>query len=228
MIKLYQTLTPELLKAGIDAANEHGLQAIGHLMMTDWTTAAELGIDGIVHMLPAQAELLPAHARAAYLAGIKGTQMMFQWFEYADLDAPEIARMTQALARERVHLDPTLVALESIFFADQPHVTQNPALADVPAALRDTWQRGGSITPGWSGEDFRAAHAAFAKALALTRKLHEGGVQLLAGTDLSMPWLAPGDSFHRELELLHTAGIAPGDVLRIATANGAAALGMQD
>lgn len=225
-IKLYQFLTPDLLKAGIDAAHAHGLPAIGHLMATDWTTAAELGIDGIVHMLPASPELLPAAERKPYRDGITGTQMTYQWFEHADLDAPEIARMIATLARERVHFDPTLVAVESMFFGDETRITKNPALASVPAALRDTWSAGFTLTPGWSARDFERSHAAFEKALRLTKRMHDGGVLLLAGTDLCMPWLAAGDSLHRELELLVDAGIAPAEVLRIATLNGATALGI--
>lgn len=228
VIKLYQTLTPELLRAGLEAAHAHGLPAIGHLMATDWTTAAELGIDGIVHMLPASPALLPEAQRQPYLDGITGTQMMYQWFTHADLKAPEIARMIETLAREQVHFDPTLVAVESIFFADQPRITRNPALATVPAVLRKNWDGDFSMTPGWREGDFGAAHAAFAKALRLTRMMHEGGVPLLAGTDLSMPWLAAGDSFHRELELLVEAGIPEAGVLRIATLNGAVALGTAD
>jgi imidazolonepropionase-like amidohydrolase len=40
-----------------------------------------------------------------------------------------------------------------------------------------------------------------------------------------MPWLAPGASLHRELELLAEAGIPPLEVLRIATGNAGRALG---
>jgi imidazolonepropionase-like amidohydrolase len=40
--------------------------------------------------------------------------------------------------------------------------------------------------------------------------------------------MTPGVSFHRELELLVAAGIPPLEVLRIATHNGAEALGILD
>jgi imidazolonepropionase-like amidohydrolase len=35
-----------------------------------------------------------------------------------------------------------------------------------------------------------------------------------------MPWMTPGASLHRELELFVDAGISPADTLRIATQNG--------
>lgn len=224
MIKLYQGLPPNLVKAGIDAAHAHGLPALGHLMATDWTTAAELGIDGIVHMLPASPALLPAHQRNAYVRGITGTQMMYQWFMYADLDAPEITRMIDTLAANGVAFDPTLVVVESIFHGDDPRQTDAAAFKDVPEALRASWQ-GFSLTTGWQPTDFAQARDQFPKALELTRRMHEAGVPLIAGSDLGNPWIAP-DSLHRELELLNLAGIPPAEVIRIATLNGATALGI--
>ncbi|MDX1421448.1 MAG: amidohydrolase family protein, partial [Rubricoccaceae bacterium] len=62
----------------------------------------------------------------------------------------------------------------------------------------------------------------------LTRRLHDAGVPLAAGSDLPNPHVIPGASLHEELRLLHAAGIPPLDVLRIATHNGAAALGLAD
>jgi imidazolonepropionase-like amidohydrolase len=41
------------------------------------------------------------------------------------------------------------------------------------------------------------------------------------------PWVAPGASLHRELELLVSAGIPSLEVLRMATRNGARSLGIE-
>jgi imidazolonepropionase-like amidohydrolase len=62
--------------------------------------------------------------------------------------------------------------------------------------------------------------------LALVKRLHTGGVLLTAGSDVTNPWVIPGESLHQELELLNQAGIAPREVLRIGTRNGARALGI--
>ncbi len=63
--------------------------------------------------------------------------------------------------------------------------------------------------------------------LELTKKLYDGGVPLAAGSDLPNPWVIPGVSLHHELRLLHSAGIPPLEVLKIATSGGAAALGLE-
>ena len=56
---------------------------------------------------------------------------------------------------------------------------------------------------------------------AVTRMMHDAGVKLLAGTDVSFI-NAPGFSLHDELELLVAAGLPPAAALRAATSNPAA------
>lgn len=60
-------------------------------------------------------------------------------------------------------------------------------------------------------------------------RLHRAGVPLLPGTDssgLDRPAVTPGVSMLRELELLRGAGISGADLMRIAAANPARALGI--
>ena len=57
-IKLYVGLTPDLVKAAIDEAHFYGKKVIGHLYMTSWTDAANLGIDALTHGVPVSPFLL--------------------------------------------------------------------------------------------------------------------------------------------------------------------------
>ncbi len=57
--------------------------------------------------------------------------------------------------------------------------------------------------------------------------LNREGVVLTVGTDLMNPWMTPGVSYHREMELLAAAGLTSQDVLIAATRNGAIALGLE-
>lgn len=56
--------------------------------------------------------------------------------------------------------------------------------------------------------------------------MYDSGVKILSGTDIPNFELVPGESLHHELELLVEAGISPMDVIKIATMNGAEALGL--
>jgi imidazolonepropionase-like amidohydrolase len=58
------------------------------------------------------------------------------------------------------------------------------------------------------------------------RRLHREGVRLTVGSDLASPWVIPGVALHQEMALLESAGIRPSEVLRLATHNGAEALGI--
>jgi imidazolonepropionase-like amidohydrolase len=49
--------------------------------------------------------------------------------------------------------------------------------------------------------------------------LHRQGVEILAGTDVSNPFCAPGFSLHDELVLLVEAGLSPLQALQSATVN---------
>lgn len=65
-------------------------------------------------------------------------------------------------------------------------------------------------------------------ALASVRALHEGGVEILAGSDAPNPGTAHGASLHHELELLVRAGLTPAQALRAATEAPARRFGLAD
>jgi len=65
------------------------------------------------------------------------------------------------------------------------------------------------------------------KVLRLTKMLYDNGIPILSGSDIPNLDLVPGVSLHHELELLVEAGIPPLEVIKIATSNGAQALGIE-
>ena len=222
MAKLYVMLDPEMLKAAIDEAHAQGIETIAHLMTTSWTQAAELGIDNIVHIVPGSADLLPVDARAGYRESrMRGTQFMYEWFARVDLDGAEIAEMIEALVRNDVSIDPTLVMFEGMIRGDDPYYTDSEALGLAAPSMVENWRTLFHFNIGWSEADYLDARATWPTFLELARRLHEADVVLTAGTDANNPWIVPGHSFHRELELLVQAGIPPLEVLSIATRNGA-------
>ncbi len=59
----------------------------------------------------------------------------------------------------------------------------------------------------------------------VVKALHDGGAQLLIGTDSGIDIVAPGNSIHDELAEFSAAGLSPYEVLRIATVDAADFLG---
>lgn len=220
VIKIYGSMTPELTKVAIEEAHAAGLPVIGHLQRTTWTEAAKLGIDGIEHFAPWAPSYLPEAARASYQQSLFGR---VYWLEHVDVNGPEIAEMIAAMKEHGVTLDPTLIALHTKFFGNDPRWLQNRDLALAPRAFTSGWAAG-SFTKGWTDAQYAEAQQAWPKQLALIRKIYEGGVRLTVGTDTPTPWIVPGTSVHDEMALLVSAGIPPAAVLEMATRNAARAL----
>jgi imidazolonepropionase-like amidohydrolase len=189
-IKLYVGLTPDLVKAAIDEAHFNEKKVIGHLYMTSWTDAANLGIDALTHGVPVSPFLLSEANQQRFSNAGDHPFNHLLWLDLVDLNGPEINKMIMALVNNDIPVDPTLNVYEAII-KEEP---QNQYL--------------------WS------------KVLQLSKMLYDNGVTILSGTDIPNFDLVPGASLHHELELLVEAGIPPLEVIKIATRNGAQALGI--
>ena len=191
-VKLYVGLYPNLVKTAIDEAHNQGIKVIGHLYLTSWTDAANLGIEALTHGVPVSPFLLSKDKREIFIENGRGPFDHFLWLNLVDLNSTKINEMINALVKNKVPVDPTLSIYEAML-KDDP---QNQHL--------------------WS------------KVLQLTKILYDHGVTIMSGTDIPNFGLIPGVSLHHELELLVKAGINPLNVIKIATSNGAEALGILD
>ena len=200
-VKLYVGLPPNLVKAAIDEAHSQGIGVIGHLYMTTWTYAANLGIDALAHGVPVNPFLLPSgDKREQFLENNGGPFDHFLWLDLVDLNSTEIEEMVNALVENDIPVDPTLSIYEAMLKGD----THDDHFYDPQNQLR------------------------WAKVLKLTKIMYDNGVQILSGSDIPNFGLIPGASLHNELELLVEAGIKPLEVIEIATNNGATALGIDE
>jgi len=200
-VKLYVGLTPELVQAAIKEAHSNGIKVIGHLYLTSWTYAANLGvgdcktavngIDALAHGVPVSPFLLSEANREKFLEAGDHPFNHFLWLDLVDLHGPEIKEMIKAVACHSVPVDPTLDIYEAMI-EDEPQ-------------YQYLWP----------------------KILQLTKMLYDAGVPILSGTDIPNFDLVAGASLHHELELLVEAGIPPMEVIKIATRNGAQALGIE-
>jgi imidazolonepropionase-like amidohydrolase len=191
-VKLYVGLYPNLVKTAINEAHNQGIKVIGHLYLTSWTDAANLGIDALTHGVPVSPFLLSKDKREIFIENGRGPFDHFLWLNLVDLNSTKINEMINALVKNKIPVDPTLSIYEAML-KDDP---QDQHL--------------------WS------------KVLQLTKILYDHGVTIMSGTDIPNFGLIPGISLHHELELLVKAGINPLNVIKIATSNGADALGILD
>jgi hypothetical protein len=224
-IKLYAGIDAASIRAAVDEAHRRRLRVIGHLQRTSWTEAALAGIDFIAHGANWHGAYVTTGRQAEY-AKLGGTmRARISWLEWLDLEGAAVDSMVRALRERRVSVDPTLVAYHTKFWWRDSVYQHDPDVALVPE-VQENWRVLGMPTRDWSAQEFDRAQAAWPRMLALVRRLHRGGVQLTVGSDLASPWVIPGVAFHQELALLEAAGISRAVVLRMATRNGAEALGI--
>jgi imidazolonepropionase-like amidohydrolase len=113
-IKLYVGLTPDLLKAAIDEAHSRGIKVIGHLYLTSWTKAANLGIDFLTHGVPVSPFLLSEDKQQIFNLTGGGPFDHSLWLDLVDLNGTEIKNMIDSLVQNQIPVDPTLSIYEAI------------------------------------------------------------------------------------------------------------------
>jgi len=109
-----------------------------------------------------------------------------------------------------------------ILFAQQPHLLSDPKLRSFTSQADYALAAESEV---FSMLDPKILGQAYAGLLASVRQGHEMGVKLLAGTDALNPNVFYGHGLHTELWHLARSGIAPIDILRIATIQAAETVG---
>jgi imidazolonepropionase-like amidohydrolase len=229
-IKLYAQLPPELVAAAVEQAHALGLPVLGHMGATGWGEAARLGVDMLVHSgwgTPMDELVDLPDPDAASDA---------EWYA-AWADAPNGERLP-ALARILVEHDVVVVPTLSITQASGlgADATLLPEFrtdlapdAHLAHWWTDGWQeRHPQYDPDSAEEAQLLATVYVPGALGILRAWYEQGVRLGVGTDVGNSWMTPGFIYHHELALYQQAGIPPLAILRMATHDGAQALGILD
>jgi imidazolonepropionase-like amidohydrolase len=114
-IKLYVGLSPDLVKAAVDEAHSRGIKVIGHLYLTSWTDASNLGIDFLTHGVPVSPFLLDENGQKIFNHSSGGPFDHSLWLDLVDFNSTEIRDMIESLVQNQIPVDPTLSIYEAIF-----------------------------------------------------------------------------------------------------------------
>lgn len=241
-IKVYDGLSRDEYQAIADESKRDGIPFAGHVpiavSLEDAADAGQLSMEHLIKMAeacstrPAGAAPVrrpvnsgsmpsPAAMRAQILQRMTGLNSTFS------LDA--CAPLFQRLVRDHTWQVPTLTVLRGTYYALDSAFRDDPRRAYMAAADTAWWQ--GLVRQRqqiFQPADVAVAKTFFAHHEQIVGAMHRAGVQVLAGTDVSNPWVYWGFSLHDELANLVESGFTPMEALQAATIQPARFLGATD
>jgi imidazolonepropionase-like amidohydrolase len=221
--KAYQTVTPEELKAAIEAVHAHGQKITGHLCSVGFTEAANMGIDDLEHGIVVDTEFYSGKKHGVCPPRAAAKEMA----DSLDMSGAPVMTMIHDLVSHHVAVTSTLSIFESF-------VPNRPPMAFM---MRE---KGSMMVEAWAGvmetrgeisehADKSPYAVLFKKEMQFEREFAKAGGLLLAGCDpTGYGGILPGLGDERNLELLVEAGFTPEQAIQIYTENGAKYLGRED
>ena len=217
-VKVYWNLQRAPFLAIAEEARRRGMRVAGHVpYLVKPSEASDAGMASIEHLteIPMECSSKEAELRAIDPAKWSAAEDAIMW---GTRDPRKCGELAAKLAANRTWQVPTLVMHRTLSFDYDESIVTQDALRWVPAAKRRAWfTEREKVRKGSSPEIRAMMRTAFRAHLALLKQLHRAGVPILAGSDVGMPFVFPGDSLHDELALLVEAGLTPMEALRSAT-----------
>jgi imidazolonepropionase-like amidohydrolase len=214
-VKAYEDLTVADLRALEAAAKKNGLQMLGH----------------VPTQLSYEQALVPETQHfmgVAPPASLPRDQIVERQIDWHAVDRARLDRIVAVTLEHGIVNTPTLVSHERLAgLADPEAARRDPAVQLMPRMYRDVaW----SPTEGFAfyrhlpAIDFVKLRDSLAKKKKLLYELYRAGAELRIGTDTPQPFVVPGASVHREMQIFHETGIPAEEVWAIATWKGARGL----
>lgn len=210
--KGYMFIDKPTLKAAIDEAHAKGLKVTGHLCAVTYREAAEMGIDQLEHGFSVSTDFVP---------GKKENACPLFAAPIASADSPKVRDLIRFLIDKKVTVTSTLAVIYNMTTLD---TTIRPeVLAAMAPDTRDMFLN------VYNKMRSSGSNKAMGEEMKMEKMFSDAGGLLTVGTDPtgSGATLA-GYGSQQSIELLTSAGFSPIEAIRIATYNGAKALGMED
>jgi hypothetical protein len=209
-IKLYGSLSSDVLGALVAAAKEEGIPTIGHVPRG---TGYPGGIGDVQHFTSAQSAPNPERQRFP--------EVMAGW---ATFDDAQMERTVKATLGAGTANTPTLVTISKYANYDRYEEMRKSAdAALLPRFFADVlWNPVEGLPRNRNEKNVALMKAAVPAEQRLVRRLYEVGAPLHIGTDTLTEFVIPGVDVHEEMRLFVEAGVPLEAVWKIATtANGA-------
>jgi imidazolonepropionase-like amidohydrolase len=209
--KGYMFIDKPTLKAAIDEAHAKGLKVTGHLCAVTYREAAEIGIDQLEHGFSVSTDFAPNKKENACPLGAP---------PIASVDSPGVKALIKFLVDKKTIVTSTLAVIYNMTTLDttiRPEVLEAMS-PDTRAMFLNVYIK------------MRSPYAnnAMLEEFKMEKLFSDAGGLLTVGTDpTGNGSTLAGYGSQQSIELLTNAGFSPIEAIRIATLNGAKALGLE-
>ncbi len=188
-IKVYFRISPEIMQAICETADELGLPTTAHLEITSATDAINAGIDGIEHITSFGIDLIPRQQAERYRQAVLADNNArrngrYEVWNGIDLDIPQADSLIQLIVEHQTFVSPTLAIFE--------------------------YRLEGENTDSVKANGFK-------KMMAFVGKAKQAGARVVVGSHSQVPYADFGWAFQREMELLAESGLSNAEVIVAAT-----------
>jgi imidazolonepropionase-like amidohydrolase len=206
-IKLHDTESRATFFAVADEAQQVGLPVMGHHPLNGLTLReiADARFHSLEHMydFPGELDTLDAAAR----------QELYPYFVQNDMAF--VPTFVAVVNFSQLYSAPTVEARMALALADDRAKYMAPA-------VQEQWHFVLTLIPELPPFPLEAAGTYLAE-------MHQAGVRIMPGTDVTVPAVFPGSSLHEELaQLVTRVGMTPQEALQSATRSPAEFFGMQE
>jgi imidazolonepropionase-like amidohydrolase len=235
-VKAYEMLRRDTFFAIVDQAKKRGLPVVAHVPLAVLAgEASDAGVRSFEHLRnidfacsrDADALLAERIARLEAGAGRIGFELRneIHWPQrmraLETYDAERCTALIRKLATNGTWQAPTLFNDTREARRPDRRNEVRETLRWVPDLQRKDWEAWSNRVSALAPEAATARERHADWLVRLVQQMKDEGVGLLAGTDISTPWMVPGAALHEELRLLVEAGLTPLEALRAATWNAA-------
>ncbi len=211
-IKIYSSMKPELVPIIAQEAHKRGLRVSGHVpanMIAEQFVTQ--GADEIQHINFIMLNFMPdvketRNPDRFIMPGRRSASL--------DLNSDAVNRFVAFLKEHKTVVDPTMAIFEATY-TDRPGKIgprEAPTFDRMPVQVQRGIKTAGGALPAGDAETDKLYRESWAKMVVMLKKLYDGGVQIVAGTDQGN-----GYALHRELEIYQQAGIPAAKILQITT-----------
>jgi imidazolonepropionase-like amidohydrolase len=215
-LKVYQHLTPDLLRPIVEEAHKAGTEAVGH--SRDAKEAVLAGLKFIEHTSPI------AHATLGDPAQVRAMDEGRLDIPEAEMNPALFGNLIDLMVKNGVYFNPTLtrewinaLPKRGEWYKEAAALLEDPAYRFLPEARREFWLR---TARGSQPADEPRALDAVRRVQEFTRRYAQAGGRIITGPDSgpsSGPANMAGLAMHVEMEALVDAGLTPMQAIQAST-----------